>query len=59
MTVGEIFDNIEVQSEVCIVKFDDDKNERVELERASVLEKEIRFMYCENDILYIEVESES
>lgn len=59
MTVGEIFDNIEVQSEVCIVKFDDDKNERVELERASALEKEIRFMYCENDILYIEVESES
>ena len=59
MTVGEIFDNIEVQSEVCIVKFDDDKNERVELERASAFEKEIRFMYCENDILYIEVESES
>lgn len=59
MIVKEIFNEIEVQSEVCIVKFDDDKNERVELERASALEKEIRFMYCENDILYIEVESES
>lgn len=56
MTVRDLFDNVEVQSEVSIVYYDEDRNERIELQRKKALDKEIKFMYCENDVLFVEVE---
>ncbi len=57
MQLSEFLDNLEIQSEYKVVYFDEDKNERVEV--TDVQEESdsyIRYVYCENDILFIEIE---
>ena len=58
MTVSEIMENVdEVQGEFKIVYYDEDKNERVELtEEQDPRERRVQFIYCEDNVLYFEVE---
>lgn len=56
MKLSEFLDRVEIQSECCVVYYDEDKNERVEISDKEARDKEIRFIYSENNILFIEVE---
>lgn len=58
MTVSEIMENVdEVQGEFKIVYYDEAKNERVELtEEQDPRERRVQFIYCEDNVLYFEVE---
>jgi hypothetical protein len=49
---------IDFQSEWKVVEFDFETYERVELDPAEASDRRIGYMYCEDDILYIEVEPE-
>lgn len=57
MTVNELLENIEIQTEVVICYYDEDKNERIELQRCEEIgDKEIKYMYVDNDSIYIEID---
>lgn len=58
MKLSDFLGNIEVQSEYRVVYYDEEKNERVEISDEEAGDKEIKYVYCENNILYIEVEVE-
>ena len=57
MTVEDLFDQVDVQSEARIVYVEEDGYERKRLEYQLAKDLEILYMYVENDILYIEVEA--
>lgn len=57
MQLSELLENIEVQGEAKVVYYDEEKNERVEVtDLAEVKDSEIKYVYPESDILYIEIE---
>lgn len=57
MTIRDILDaGIEIQGNLTVCYYSDFKQSRVKLVPDMVLDREINFMYCENDVLYIEVE---
>ena len=59
MKLYELLENTEIQSEYKVVYYDDQKEERVELENKSEVEdNEINYIYAENEIIYIEIEKE-
>lgn len=59
MTVNDILDQLDIQSEYKVVYWDEDKNERVDLFGVpDALDKPILYMYSEKDIIYFEVKME-
>lgn len=59
MKLYELLLNNEIQSEYKTVYYDDEKEERVEVENESeVKDNEIKYIYAENNIIYIEIEKE-
>lgn len=58
MKLYELLDEVEIQSDMKIVYYDYDKEERIEITEKRAKDKEIRYIYCEEDVLYIEVEKE-
>ena len=57
MTIRDILDaGIEIQGNLTVCYYSDFQQSRVKLVPDMVLDREINFMYCENDVLYIEVE---
>ena len=58
MTVADLFEQVDVQGEVKIVYVKEDVYDRIQIDRERAENLEIQFMYCENDIMYIEVEFE-
>lgn len=59
MRVRELLNNIEMQGEYKLVYFDYDKCERIEVqETPEIHDKYIKYMYSENDIIYIEFDNE-
>lgn len=58
MYVRDLLNEIEIQVQIHIVRYDEQKYERVELdpEDDEVRDSEIHYMYCENDEIYVEVE---
>lgn len=57
MKLSKLLEAVEFQGEYIIVYYDDDKNERVEVDSEEVAECEVWFIYSENDSVYVEVEA--
>lgn len=56
MTVGKLFDEVEVQGLYQLCYYDEEQEERCDLEFTSeLMNAEINFIYVEDGILYIEV----
>ena len=51
--------DIDFQSKWKVVEFDYDEYERIELNPADAMNKKINYLYVEDDVLYIEVESDT
>ena len=49
---------IEIQCQMVLCYYDYDKDKRVLITREEAQDHEIKYMYVENDILYIELEVE-
>lgn len=58
LKVYEIMENVDVQSEVKFVRYDYAADERVVLSEAEARGCEIRYMYVENGVLFLEVEGD-
>lgn len=58
LRVYDILDNVDVQSEVKFVRYDYDAEERVELSEEEARGREVRYMYVERDVLFVEVEDD-
>ncbi len=46
---------IEIQSDVCYCYYDVEQDKRVIISQSETLECEINYIYCINNVLYIEV----
>lgn len=46
---------IEIQSDVCYCYYDVEQDKRVIISQSEALECEINYIYCINNVLYIEV----
>lgn len=57
ITLKELFDKIDVQGIFEVVYYDEERAERVEVEKEKYLDNEINFIYVENGVLYIEIEA--
>lgn len=49
-------DGIEIQSKVIYCYYDYEAEKRVEISVEEAADREIKYLYCENNQLYIEVE---
>ena len=58
MTLHSLLLNVELQSEYKVVYYDYEQEERIEVHENHYYEKEIKYLYVENGVLYIEVENE-
>ena len=59
MTVLDFIDSgIELQGEFVYCYYDYDKCERVIITALTAADKRIKYIYCERDTLYIEVDNE-
>ena len=58
MKLYEIFLNIEVQSECKIVYYDYKKEERIEVDTENYTDREIKYLYVDDGILYIEIDND-
>lgn len=60
MTLRDMLDNcIEIQSKCHYCYYDHDAEERVEISAADAMDLDIKYIYCEDGDLYIEVEKEA
>lgn len=58
MNLADILNNAYVQSEAKYAYYDYDKDERVELTYEQAKDREILYIYCENNIIFFEVEGD-
>lgn len=58
LKVYDILDNVDIQSEVKFVWYDYDAEECVELSEAEARGREVKYMYVERDVLFVEVEDD-
>ena len=59
MKLYELLLNTEIQCEYKVVYYDDQKEERIEVKNENeVQDNEIKYIYAENEIIYIEIEKE-
>lgn len=58
MKLYELLTDIEFQQEVHIVYYDYEKEERIETTREKADYNEVRYLYSEEDKIYIEVDNE-
>lgn len=56
MIVANIVKNVELQCAVHFCYYDYEANERIEIGKFEALAYEVKYMYCEDDELWIEVE---
>ena len=59
LTTKELLDNAEFQVTIHFVYYDYGKEERIEITEKQAEDKEIRYIYCENDEIYIEIDMEN
>lgn len=58
MTIQDFIDNVEIQSEFVVCYYDYKKGVRVIVELGQYRYEEMKYVYIEDDILYIEFEIE-
>lgn len=58
MKVYELMDSVEMQGETKFVYYDYEKYERIEITEEQAAYKNIRYIYPENNIIYIEIDNE-
>ena len=58
MTLHSLLLNIEIQSEYKVVYYDYEQEERIEVHGEYYSDKEIKYLYVEEGILYIEIDNE-
>ena len=58
MKAFELLDGVEFQNEVKFVRYDYEYEVRVEITEDQAAYRDIRYIYSENDVLFIEVDSE-
>lgn len=59
LSVGQLLNNVDIQSEVTLCYFDYDKYERIEVKPSHKnYGKRIRNIYAEKDTIYIEFDNE-
>ncbi len=58
MTVEDLYGQVEIQGEVKIVYVEQDGYSRIEIDYECAQSLEIQYMYCDDGVLYIEVEYE-
>lgn len=56
LRVYDILDNVDIQSEVRFVWYDYDADVRVDLSEAEARGREVKYMYVEDGVLFVEVE---
>lgn len=56
--VRDLLNEVDIQCQAHVVHYDEQKNERIELdpENDEVRDSIIRYLYCENNEIYIEME---
>ena len=59
MKVYELLINVDIQNQIRFCYYDYEKEERIEITREEADYKEIRYLYTENDEIYIEVDMEN
>ncbi len=57
MKVYQVFQEVEVQTEVRFVRFDFAKNERIDLTCEEAWERIIAYMYVDDGVLFFECEN--
>ena len=58
INVYDLVNNVDVQVAIHFYYYDYDKDERIEITQKEAMDKEIKYMYCENNEICIEIESE-
>ena len=59
MTIRDLYqDNVEIQSEIVYCYYDYDSYERKMITQDEAKEKDIRYIYCENSKIFIEIDYE-
>ena len=58
MKVYELYCNIDIQSTIRYCYYDYDKEERIIITKKKAWDKEIKYLYSEDDVIYIEVDME-
>ena len=58
MLTWELLDNIEVQGVKHYCYYDYNKEERIEITYKQAYDKEVKYLYCEDNEIYIEVDME-
>lgn len=59
LTVGELLKNVEMQGDFTLCYYNYDKYERIEVpESEEIYDKMIKYMYPENNTIYIEFDNE-
>lgn len=56
--VRDLLNEVEIQNQVNVVCYDESKNERIQLdpENDEVRDSVVRYLYCEDNEIFIEVE---
>lgn len=58
MKLYDLIHQVEIQSETKYVYYDYDKCERFEITQEEALDKDIKYIYVDDGILYIEIDNE-
>ena len=54
----ELLNNVEIQVAIHYCYYDFDSEERIEITHKEACDKEIKYLYCEDNEIYIEVNME-
>lgn len=58
MKLYQLFMNTEIQSDYKVVMYDYVREERIQVDVEDYAERDVRYLYVEDGILYIEIEFE-
>lgn len=58
MKIYELLNNVEIQVTIHFCYYDYDKEKRIEITEEEAEGKEMRYIYTENDEIYIEVDND-
>ena len=59
MKLYQLFLNIEIQGNYKVVYYDFEQDKRIEVKPGEYTDKDIAYLYVENDVLFIEIDIEN